>query len=148
MAQGTPTPGGPQRGSLQRVLLVDDNDRYATALTADLIARGVTEIVRAVNAREGIQRLRDEPGAFDGVVSDISMEHQISGLRVLRAARRISDPDILVACATTGLDSPIAYRINRFILGSLFRCDYLIPKRPIKRDERVIWIRAAQIWQG
>jgi CheY-like chemotaxis protein len=153
MAQGTAGSSGPQPGSLRRVLLVDDNDRYAEAITADLIKRGVEEVVRAVNAKEGIELLRLSGEEFDGVVSDISMEHQISGLKVLRVARKIHkgsayhDKPLMVACATTGLDTPVGFAINNFLLGKIFRCDYLIPKRPIKRDGKIIWIRGAEIWE-
>ncbi|MCB2212410.1 response regulator [bacterium] len=185
MAKGTASSGGPeggrfkqgpQPGSLTRVLLVDDNDRYAKSLTEDLHRRGVEDIVRAVNAKEGVELLRARGDEFDGVVSDISMEHQISGLRVLRVARaldkqrratviaRTDDPrqqslrghqaqdesttlrPLMVACATTGLDTPAGYQFNKFLLGTLYRCDFLIPKRPIKRDGKVFWIRGAKVW--
>ena len=39
-------------------------------------------------------------------------------------------------------------RFNKFLLGTLFRCDFLIPKRPIKRDGKVYWIRGAKVWMG
>ncbi len=142
------------------MLLVDDNDRYATSLTEDLHRRGVTDVVRAVNAKEGVELLRERGDEFDGVVSDISMEHQISGLRVLRVARGLdkqrranedgtgSGRPLMVACATTGLDTQIGYWFNKFLLGTLYRCDFLIPKRPIKRDGKVFWIRGAKVWEA
>ncbi|GBE29155.1 hypothetical protein BMS3Bbin04_00165 [bacterium BMS3Bbin04] len=124
---------------------MDDNDRYADALTDDLKDRGVEEIVRALTAREGVSIIHSHGDDFDGVISDISMESQISGLNVLRVARR-HPGKLMVACATTGLDTPVGYWFNKFLLGTLFRCDYLIPKRPIKRDGKVFWIRGANVW--
>jgi len=140
MAEVSPKENGPQQNTLKKVLLADDNDRYAKALTEDLLERGVGEVVRAMNAQEAVEILRNDGDGIDGVVSDISMESQISGLRVLRAARKGGNRRVL-AVATTGLDTKIGYFFNYFILGILYRSDYLIPKRPIKRDGIINWIR-------
>lgn len=133
------TGSGPQQDSLQRVLLADDNDRYAKAITADLLKRGVKEVVRTYNAREAVRKLQLEGDSFDGVVTDISMENQLSGMSVLRAARKGGSKRLL-AVASTGLDAPLAYKINYVILGLLYRSDFLIPKRSIKREGVVNWI--------
>ncbi len=125
---------------MKRVLIVDDNDRYAEVLTADLESRGAT-VLRAYNAAEGVELLRQKGAELDGVVTDISMETQISGLKVLRMARKIRDFTGTVTCATTGLDTPISFFLNQFFLGKLYRCDFIIPKRPIKKEKKVIWIK-------
>lgn len=137
MAENRPGGKTMQLRSLGRVLLVDDNDRYADALTADLQARGA-EVIRAYDATEGVRRLREEDPPFDGVVTDISMETQVSGLRVLREARRRGIR--LIAVASTGLDTPIGYFLNRLILGRLLGGTHLIPKRPIKQRGEILWI--------
>jgi len=129
----------PQHNSLKKVLLADDNDRYAKALTENLEQLGVTEIIRAMNAKEAIEILNKEGDSIDGVVSDISMETQISGLKVLAAARKNGSKRML-AVASTGLDTKIGYFINYFILGLMYRSDYLIPKRPIKQNGIINWI--------
>ncbi len=125
---------------MKRVLLVDDNDSYADAITQDLENRGAS-VIRARSAAEGISVLRERANELDGVVSDISMETQISGLKVLRTARRVRDFHGTVTCATTGLDTPVSFFLNRFILGKLYRSDFIIPKRPIRREKKVIWIK-------
>ncbi|MBS1260750.1 MAG: hypothetical protein MAG453_00066 [Calditrichaeota bacterium] len=147
MAESKPGPEGPQPGSLRRVLLVDDNDRYAAAISEDLHRRGVVEIVRVASAAEGVRVLGERGDEFDGVVSDISMESQLSGLKVLRHARRGENGRRMLACATTGLDTWAGYAINRLVLGALYRCDYLIPKRPIKHHGRTVWVRVARVWR-
>lgn len=123
---------------LTNVLLVDDNDRYAAALTTDMESRGAS-VVRARNASEGVSILRKRASEFDGIVTDISMEGQLSGLRVLRAARPNGFSGAL-SVASTGLDTRIGYLFNWFALGVLFRCDFLIPKRPIKKEGEIFWL--------
>lgn len=125
--------------SFRHVLVVDDNDFYAERLMADLASRGAT-CERAHSAAEGMQRLDTEAHRFDAVVTDISMETELAGLKVLRHARRIGFQGP-VACATTALDARWAFTLNRYILGRLYRADYLIPKRPIVRDHQVLWIK-------
>lgn len=139
MSEGTPGSREPQLSGVKRVLLADDNDRYAEVLTHDLEKRGVDEVIRAYTADEAVRILEAEGDSIGAVVSDISMETQISGLKVLRAARKGTAPRI-VAVATTGLDSTWAYRLNYVILGLLYRADYLIKKRPIKQEGKVVWI--------
>jgi DNA-binding NtrC family response regulator len=123
-----------------RVLLVDDNDRYAEAITRHLQRRGA-DVERARSAEEGIKALRERASSFGCVITDITMESQLSGLRVLRKARRLGFEGLLVT-ASTGLDNPVGYLFNRFLLGTLYGCDYVIPKRPIKRRGKVAWIRS------
>lgn len=141
MTESTPVWKGPQLHG-KRVLVVDDNDRYAEAISEDLQSRGVevANIVRTVNAEDGVNLLRSDGDTFDLVVSDISMEGQISGLRVLRCAKK-DHKHLTLACATTGLDTRVGYAFNYIVLGKLYRCDYLIPKRPIKREGVVKWLK-------
>lgn len=139
MAEGTQAGNGPQDGRIKRVLLADDNDRYAEALTHDLRKRGATEIIRVFDAASAVEKLREDGDSIDTVVTDISMETQISGLKVLREAHK-GDSKRLVVVATTGLDTKLGFLFNRFFLGTLYKCDFLIPKRPIKQDGRIFWI--------
>ncbi len=139
MSEGTTDPQGPQEGQIRRVLLVDDNDRYAESLQRDLEERGAV-VVRVSSAREGLDALENSAQPFDAVVSDISMEGQLAGLKVLRRAKKMGSVRLL-ACATTGLDTRIGFYFNYLVLGLLYRCDYLIPKRPIKQRGHVQWLR-------
>jgi CheY-like chemotaxis protein len=140
MAESTVNGNGPQPGEMTRVLLADDNDKYAELLTADLEKRGVKEIVRVYDAEQAVVKLNsDEGNTFDAVVTDISMESQISGLKVLKAARSNGSKRIL-AVASTGLDTKIGMKFNKWFLGSLYQSDFVIPKKPIKSDGRIFWV--------
>lgn len=118
---------------------MDDNDRYAAAITGDLESRGA-HVVRVKSAREGIRLLEAGSDAFDGLITDITMETQVSGLKVLSTARRLHFEGV-TATASTGLDTGIGYLLNRFLLGTVYGCSYLIPKRLIKRRKQIAWIR-------
>lgn len=124
------------------MLLVDDNDRYARAITDDLESRGA-EVTRARTAAEGIAALSTGADRFDCIVTDITMEGQLSGLGVLRAAIGRGFRGSLVT-ASTGLDTRAGYLLNRLFLGMLFRCSYLIPKRIIRRTGAVTWMRVGR----
>lgn len=123
----------------RRVLVVDDNDYYAEQLTADLVSRGAL-CERACSASEGIAMLSQDSDRFDAVITDISMETELAGLKVLRHARRIAFAG-QVGTATTALDARWAFTLNRFFLGVVYQADYLIPKRPITQKGEVLWIR-------
>lgn len=123
----------------RRVLVVDDNDYYAEQLMADLASRGAI-CERACSASEGIAMLNEDGSRFDAVITDISMETELAGLRVLRHARRIAFAG-QVGTATTALDARWAFTLNRFFLGMVYQADYLIPKRPITQKGEVLWIR-------
>ncbi len=129
-----------QPPKMRHVLLVDDNDVYADHLTCDLRSRD-TEVTRVLSAAEAVQVLRTNHHNFDGIITDISMENQISGLKVLIEIRRLRFQGI-VTVATTGLNSPIGFLLNRILLGKIFHSDYLIAKRPIQTSGKVIWLRA------
>ncbi|MDP8209043.1 MAG: response regulator [Candidatus Electryonea clarkiae] len=129
-----------QPPKLNRVLLVDDNDRYVSALTEHLEKSGV-EVFRVETARDGVKAILSDGENFDGIVTDISMEGQLSGLKVLSAAKKSGFSGILTV-ATTGLDTWFGFFFNRVFFGKLMKCDYLIPKRPIKKSGKIIWIKS------
>lgn len=124
----------------RHVLIVDDNEFYAAQLTADLVARGA-HVVHRANAADGMAELEARGHEFDAVISDIAMETELAGLNVLHKARRCGFRGHL-ASATTGLDTWWGFALNRLILGGLYRCNYLIPKRPIRSTGSVYWIPA------
>lgn len=130
---------------LKSVLLVDDNDRYARAITEDLEGRGAA-VTRARTAAAG-RRLITRGCGFDGIVTDITMETQISGLGVLLKARTAGFRGVL-ATASTGLDSGFGWIFNRLFLGSLMGCRYLIPKRLIRERGTVAWILVGRSLAG
>ncbi len=129
---------------MTRVLLVDDNDKYADILSGDLKKRGVEEILRAYDADQGVAMLREHGDNIDAVITDISMESQISGLKVLKAARQNGSQRIL-AVASTGLDTKLGMKLNRWLMGTVYQSDYVIPKKPIKSDGRVFWLPTKRV---
>lgn len=134
--RGRPTSPPPQ---MRRVLVVDDNDHYARALSAHARGHGAREVVRARSAAEGIALLGPECAGFDCVITDISMERELAGLAVIAHANRCGYAGVL-ATATTALDSWYGFAFNRLVFGLLYRTDFMIPKRPIRREDRVLWV--------
>jgi CheY-like chemotaxis protein len=124
---------------LKRVLVVDDNKFYAEALTKDVQARGATDVLRAEDAEEGIRMLGERCEGFDGIITDITMETQLSGLRVIRHANRCGFPGVL-AVATTGIDNAVGLAFNTMIFGHVYKTDYMIPKKPVQDHGDVMWI--------
>lgn len=126
----------------QHVLVVDDNRFYAEVLSKDLRSREAI-VERAASAEEGLAILADHGTRFDALVTDISMENELAGLRLLRLRRR-GGFDGKVAVSSTALDSRFGMFVNRWILISLYRADYLIPKRPIRNERAVQWLQCGR----
>lgn len=124
---------------LHSVLLVDDNDDYADKIKSFLEARNVL-VQRAHTAKEGIRLLKADPERYDGIITDISMENQVSGLAVLIAARTSAFKGV-VTVASTGLDTRFGLLANRILLGHLFGSRYLIPKKPIRQSGTILWLK-------
>lgn len=83
-----------------RVLLVDDNEQWATFLSEDLEREDETlEVNVALGANEAMIKLQD-PGGFDVVVADYRMP-EIDGLQLLAKIREDDElmPVILVTAA-------------------------------------------------
>lgn len=123
---------------MTKVLLADDNDFYAKHLTCHLEAMGA-EVIRAWDAKEAIGLLENNMYDFDGIITDISMETNVSGLKVLRKAKKQKFEGVL-AVATTGINTPLTFTLNRYILGMLYGADYLIPKLPIQQQHKILWL--------
>lgn len=125
--------------AFKRVLIIDDNPHYADRIEADILKRSDAEIVKAVSAAGGMAIMDAEHDKFDAIVTDMSMESEYAGMRVLRHARKIGYKGHLCV-ATTALD----YWYGLFTTGLVFRyyfgADYMIPKRPINHEEKVYWL--------
>lgn len=124
---------------LGRVLVVDDNDHYGSALAAHAEDHDATEVLRARSAAEGIEMLGPDCRGYDTVITDISMERELAGLSVIAHANRCRFGGVL-ATATTALDRWYGFRFNQVVFGFIHRTDFMIPKRPIRREGRVLWI--------
>lgn len=123
--------------ALGRVLVIDDNPRYMALLTAALAPLSQS-IEHADSAAQGIARLTE--GAFDAVVTDLSMETELAGLRVLAYLRRQGFGG-QVAVASTAMDRAIGLAFNRIYMGWRFGCHYVVPKRPLRERGELVWVR-------
>lgn len=68
----------------KRILVVEDDASVRSVVAAALAAAG-WQVSEAQDGGEGLARLRAEPGAFDLVISDVSMP-SMTGLEMLSAA--------------------------------------------------------------
>jgi response regulator of citrate/malate metabolism len=123
----------------KRVLIIDDNPHYADRIEADILTRGDAEIVKAVSAAEGMAIMDREHETFDAIVTDMSMESEYAGTRVLRHARKVGFKGTLCV-ATTALDYWYGLYTTGLVFRYFFGADYLIPKRPINQEEKIYWL--------
>ncbi|MCB1193775.1 MAG: response regulator [Leptospiraceae bacterium] len=114
-----------------KILIVDDNDRYANALTNFFKGRNL-DIVRAVDAKEGFEIYQKMD--FHTIITDITMETQVSGLFLARKIYKTGYKGNLII-ATTGFDAPGVMFVSRFILAYYAGIGWMIPKKPLKRGE-------------
>ncbi|NCN10305.1 MAG: response regulator transcription factor [Leptospira sp.] len=127
---------------MKKVLIVDDNDRYADNLKAYYSKLGY-ECSRAYDAREGwnlyskSKSNADGSSDFDTIVTDITMETQTSGLWMIRRIHKdgFSGTKII---ATTGFDVFGVMGVSKFILPWFAGISFMIPKVPLKKGEVVL----------
>ena len=114
-----------------KILIVDDNDRYANNLKAFFDARKI-ETARALDAKEGWEKFQKE--TFHTVISDITMETQTSGLFLIRKIYKSGFKGNIII-ATTGFDAPGVMFVSKFLLPSFGGVGWMVPKVPLKRGE-------------
>ena len=111
-------------------LIIDDNDRYADLLLDHLVPRGY-QFERARSAQEGMETLiKAGPQGYSLIVTDITMEGQTAGLRLIRKIRRHGYRGVLIV-ASTGFNFPIVLHLSRPFLA-VWGVDVLVPKEPLK----------------
>jgi len=118
--------------AMKRLLLVDDNDKYARLLTAHFEPLGY-EIERAYTAEEGwrIYQERD-PEHFAVLVTDITMESQLAGVGMIRKIKRAGFPGTIVV-ANTGFDVPGGMAFSRLFFTP-YGVHYLVPKTTVLKE--------------
>lgn len=121
---------------MKKILIVDDNDRYALNLQNYFHAKGISTD-RAVNAKLGFEMF-SKTSDFDMIISDITMESQTSGLWMMRKIYKTGYKGVMVI-ASTGFDVWGVMGISKFILTWFCGLDWMIPKVPLKKGE-VLWI--------
>ena len=100
MHHGPQYPGSP---SMTRLLLVEDDKQFSTAITISLRARGY-EVTIAGGGREALARFGSEH--FEAVVLDLGLG-DIDGIEVITEIRKVSSTPILVLSARHGEVSKI-----------------------------------------
>lgn len=116
-----------------KVLIVDDNDRYANNLKAFFDKRKI-ETQRAVDAKQGWEMFQKE--SFHTVISDITMETQTSGLFLIRDIYKSGFKGNIII-ATTGFDFPGVMFVSKLLLPAFGGVGWMVPKVPLKRGEVV-----------
>lgn len=114
---------------MNRVLIVDDNDRYAINLKKYFDGLGIHSD-RAIDAKQGLDFFRNNP-PYDMIVSDITMETQTSGLWMMRKISKSGYNGVLTI-ASTGFDVPGVMKISSLLLVWFCKLDWMIPKVPLK----------------
>lgn len=118
-----------------KVLIVDDNDKYADALKKFFDEKNI-ESVRALNSIEGWEKFKAEN--FHTIITDITMETRLSGLFLARKIFKSKfEGNILIA--TTGFDFPFVMRFSKFFLPIFAGVHFMIPKVPLKKGEVIFY---------
>ena len=114
---------------MKKLLLVDDNDKYAALLSEYFSPMGY-EIDRAYNAEEGLSLFsKNSSDHYDVIVTDITMESQLAGIYMIKKIHRLGFRGISVI-ASTGFDVPFGMFFSRLFLRS-YGVDYLVPKTTV-----------------
>lgn len=118
---------------MKNLLLVDDNGSYANLLSEYFEKHGFS-ITWAKSAKEAIEQYNSaEQSKFCCIVTDITMEGQISGLLMLRKIRSLGFQGQMIV-ASTGFDVPMGKFFTRLFFKST-RIDYLIPKKSVLSNQ-------------
>lgn len=128
---------------MKKLLIVDDNDRYADALKNHFIKEGwICE--RAYTAKEGWEMFQSskqntKSSYYDMIITDITMETQTSGLWFIRNVHKDGFSGTKVI-ATTGFDVKGVMFFSKWILPWFAGISFMIPKVPLKKNGEVIMI--------
>ena len=120
---------------MKRILLVDDNDKYAGLIEEFFTGRGYT-LDRAGTAAEGLEQFNAHPSDYYRmIVTDITMETQLAGISMLRKISRLGYPGTVVI-ASTGFDFPGVIGMTRVLMRP-YGVHFLVHKTTIlARDFR------------
>lgn len=113
--------------------IVDDNDDYTAMLLKHLEPLGF-QFVRARSAAEGLSQLNQaDPNRFALIVTDITMEGQTAGMKLIRQMRKAGFHGILMVASTGFNSSPFLHLCRPFM--ALWGVDLLVPKEPLKKGK-------------
>ncbi|MDK9698852.1 MAG: response regulator [bacterium] len=127
----------------QRILIVDDNAKYAEWVRAVLEHAGYL-VDHVWNAKSGVDTIQANPAKYTAVFSDITMEHPGAGLFMVPKLRRLGYQGAIVL-VSTGFDYQSVFLLSRFTLG-LLGVDGLVVKRELLQHGRwhIKWITQKQ----
>ncbi len=118
---------------MNQLLLVDDNDKYASIL-GEYFKKFNFSIDRVYSANEGIERLQKVGiSYYSMVVTDITMEGQLAGLRLISYLHKAAYKGMMMV-ASTGFDVFPGMQISQLYFGAK-GVSYLIPKKSVLRKD-------------
>ena len=89
---------------MSRILIIEDEEKIARFIELELSHEGY-ETDKAYNGREGLEKI--ESGGYDLVVLDIMLP-ELSGIEVLRRARRSSDVPVILLTARDSVTDKVS----------------------------------------
>lgn len=109
-----------------KILIIDDNKSY-TSILQERLERCDCKTCHAPSSKSGLDTLRSQPSNhFDIVITDITMETQVSGIFLVRRIRRLGFNGCLIIYST-GFNFPLVLQLSRLFFRFL-GADGLIPK--------------------
>lgn len=118
---------------MKRLLLVDDNEKYAAIITNHFRPLGY-EIDHALSAADGLSMFtKNGLDHYALIVTDITMESQVAGLFMLRKIHTMGYRGPIVI-ASTGFDFPGAKALSKLFLRPT-GATYLVPKTTVLRND-------------
>ncbi|MBE7413134.1 MAG: response regulator [Leptospiraceae bacterium] len=116
----------------KKILIIDDNDRYAINLETHFKTYPNIKTVRAKTAKEGFDKFQKDD--YHTIISDITMETQISGFTGIRKIFKAGYKGNLIL-ATTAFDVKGTMSIGKYFLPLYANIGWMIPKVPLKKGE-------------
>ena len=114
-------------------LIIDDNADYVDLLLDHFKPAGF-KFDHAWNAAEGYKILQDVGHGYYGlIVTDITMEGQTAGLKLIRRVRKYGYKGVIFV-ASTGFNSRLVRELLRWFLR-WWGVDLIAPKAPLKEGD-------------
>ena len=108
------------------VLIIDDNRKY-TALLKERLEKAGCSVEHILSSRQAYELFSGEnPNSYQIIITDITMETQVSGIFLTGRIRRMGFKGCLVIYST-GFNFKVVLWLS-VLFFKLFRADGLIPK--------------------
>lgn len=118
---------------MKRLLIVDDNDKYAALIEEYFSAHGYNAD-RAYTATEGIEMVKSAGlDHYELIVTDITMEGQLAGVRLISYLHKNKYHGKVIV-ASTGFDIFPGMLISKLYFGAK-GVDFLIPKTTVLKKD-------------